>query len=39
MDLHDINFALKVKVFQKKTGSSHDVQPILNNDGSNWYYK
>lgn len=29
MDLHDINFALKVKVFQKKTGSSPDVQPIL----------
>ena len=35
MDLHDINFALKVKVFQKKTGSSPDVQPILNNDGFN----
>ena len=29
MDLHDINFTLKVKAFQKKTGSSPDVQPIL----------
>ena len=29
MELHDINFALKVKVFRKKTGSSPDIQPIL----------
>ena len=29
MDLHDINFALKVKVLQKKARSSPDVQPIL----------
>ena len=29
MDLRDINFALKVKVLQKKARSSPDVQPIL----------